>query len=250
MYSTRISVVIPCFNEEANIQANVAKIASFLRDNFSSFEIIAVNDGSSDGTLDQLKKIQTEIPIRVINSPKNEGKGKAVKKGFAHCQKNCEIIMFLDADLAIPIEELPAFLEAIDSGTDLAIASRFVPGAKILKPVLWYRLIMERIFRLMRMAILNNWRIRDTQCGFKVFRYQAAKNIFPCLRTRRFAFDAEIIFLAGKLGYTIKELPVALQNPKQSHIRLLFDPLNMSLDLLRIRLNYFLGKYQKRNHAK
>lgn len=245
MYPIPISVIVPCFNEERTIYKNVKKIAEFLESNFSSFELVVVNDGSTDRTLKELEKATSEVPLRIISNAKNQGKGSAVKDGFLGCRDDSEIVMFMDADLAIPIEELPAFVEGIHRGFDIVIASRFVPGAKKLEPVPWYRIIMEKVFRLMRMIILNNWSVKDTQCGFKVFSHKAARNIFPSLKVRRFAFDAEIIFLAKKWGYKVKELPISLQNPRYSHIRIFLDPLNMSLDLIRVRLNYLLGKYRK-----
>jgi len=181
----------------------------------------------------------------LVDSKENEGKGSAVKRGVLASKPNQEFIMFLDADLAIPIEELGKFLDAMNEQKyDLAIASRFVPGLKILEPVLWYRKIMEQIFRLLRKIILNSWKVQDTQCGFKVFRRSAAERIFKMATVKRFAFDAEIIFLAKKMGYSIRELSITLQNPRKSHVRLFFDPFNMFFALIKIRRNDFRGVYQ------
>lgn len=233
MLNKKISVVVPCFNEGRTIYHNLRHIHQYLKERIASFEIIAVNDGSQDNTLSELQRFQKELPLRIIYNEKNEGKGKVVKQGILASQK--EIVMFLDADLAIPIEELEKFIREIDKDFDLVIASRFVPGLKVLRPVLWYRKIMERIFRLLRMIILNSWKVQDTQCGFKVFRAKAARKIFPMATIKRFAFDAEIIFIAKKFGYAIKELPITLQNPKESHVRLFRDPINMFFSLLKIR---------------
>jgi len=189
-----------------------------------------------------LRRFQKEFPIRIIDNQPNEGKGKAVQRGIL--KSRFETVMFLDADLGIPIEELDGFLEEVKNGFDLVIASRFVPGLKILRPVVWHRRIMEKIFRLLRIIIINIWNIKDTQCGFKVFRREAAMKIFSRLTVKRFAFDAEVIFLANKFGYKMKELPISLQNPPESHIRLVRDPLNMTWDLLRIRVNDWRGKYK------
>ena len=122
--------------------------------------------------------------------------------------KESDIAMFLDSDLGIPIEELEKFVSEIQSGHDIVIASRFVPGLKIIQSVQLHRKLMEKAFRLIRMVITNNWNVKDTQCGFKVFRRQAAMKIFPKLTVKRFAFDAEVIFVANKCGYKIKELPI------------------------------------------
>ncbi|PIV84188.1 MAG: hypothetical protein COZ28_00485 [Candidatus Moranbacteria bacterium CG_4_10_14_3_um_filter_44_15] len=242
MKSGRISVVVPCFNEEKTIYFNLKNIFDYLNNRFHDFELIAVNDGSADKTLEKLRRFQKEFPIRIIDNQPNEGKGKAVQRGIL--KSRFETVMFLDADLGIPIEELDGFLEEVKNGFDLVIASRFVPGLKILRPVVWHRRIMEKIFRLLRIIIINIWNIKDTQCGFKVFRREAAMKIFSRLTVKRFAFDAEVIFLANKFGYKMKELPISLQNPPESHIRLVRDPLNMTWDLLRIRVNDWRGKYK------
>lgn len=241
MFTEKISVIVPCFNEERSIYDNIQKIYRYLKENFEDFEIIAVNDGSTDKTTRKLEKLKEEISIILVENPKNEGKGTAVKNGMMK-SKN-EIVMFLDADLAIPIEELPKFISEIKNGFDLAIASRFVPGLLIAKKVLWYRRIMEKIFRIIRMIILNNFEVKDTQCGFKVMKREAAMKIFPLMKIKRFAFDAEIIFVAKKFGYKIKELPITLQNQTISHILIVKDSFNMFFDLFKIRWNNFKKLY-------
>lgn len=239
-----ISVILPSFNEEKNIRKSVLNIEKYLKSHFKKYEIIVVNDGSTDRTSEIVKDIAkgTEIPLKVIGKKRNEGKGKAVKDGVL--VSKCELIMFMDADLAIPIEELDRFIPALEEGNDLAIASRFISKIKILKPVLWYRNIMERVFRVLRMMIINNYDICDTQCGFKLFTRSAALKLFPLLTVNRFSFDSEIIFLAKKMGFKIKELPITLQNPKESHIRIVRDSWNMFWDLIKIRLNDWRGKYE------
>jgi glycosyltransferase involved in cell wall biosynthesis len=236
-----ISVVLPCFNEGRTILKNLEKINSYLQSNFVSHEIIAVNDGSTDKTLSELEKAKKKFPITILNQATNYGKGKAVRDGIL--SSNYEIVMFLDADLAIPIEELPTFIDTLNNGFDVAIASRFVPGLRVIKKVLWYRKIMENVFRILRMLIINNYDIRDTQCGFKVFKKSAATQIFQRATINRFAFDSEIIFLARKMEFSVKELPITLQNPTTSHVRIIRDPLNMLSDLLKIRFNDISGKY-------
>ena len=242
MKNKAISVVIPCYNEEKTIQKNLLKVHNYLKDRFGVFEIIVVNDGSNDGTLKEIKKMEDDLHLRIIDNQENKGKGKVVKQGIL--ESSCDLVMFLDADLGIPIEELQKFVPEFDRGYDIIIASRFVPGLRVIRPVLWHRQTMEKIFRLLRLAIICDRNVKDTQCGFKVFQRKAAMDIFSRVTVGRFAFDAEVIFIVNKLKYKIKELPISLQNPPNSHIRLFRDPLNMALDLLKIRLNAWRGKYK------
>lgn len=242
MENKAISVVIPCFNEKKTIQKNLMRIYNYLKDRFGVFEIIVVNDGSADGTLKEVKKIQEELHLRVVDNKINRGKGAVVKQGIL--EGSCEIVMFLDADLGIPIEELEKFVAELENGYDIVIASRFVPGLRIVRPVAWHRKFMEKVFRLLRIVIINIRNVKDTQCGFKIFRREAAMKIFPKLTVERFAFDAELIFVANKHKFRIKELPISLQNPPNSHVRLVRDPLNMMRDLVRIRVNDWRGKYK------
>ncbi|MCW1887958.1 MAG: glycosyltransferase [Candidatus Moranbacteria bacterium] len=239
-----ISVIVPCYNEGKNIQKTIRTIESYLKEHFQIFEIIAVNDGSIDDTEAKLRALEEIGSLKIVSFASNRGKGFAVRQGVL--SSRYEVVMFLDADLGIPIQELGKFLQEIKKGTDLVIASRFVPGLLVAEPVLWYRRLMEKIFRLLRMVVLGVYHVQDTQCGFKVFRRQLIESIFPLMQIERFAFDAELIFLAYKKGYSIKELPITLQNPANSSIRIVRDSLNMLGDLIKIRIYAGLGKYKKR----
>lgn len=243
-FSEKISVIVPCFNEEKTIFENLKKVHEYLSKHFLSFEIIAVNDGSRDNTVQEIEKAQKELPIRFINKTVNSGKGKAVRDGILASSTSSDIVAFADADLALPIEQLGTFVEAHRKGADIAIASRFVSGSKVKAPILWHRWIMERAFRCIRMLITNNFDIKDTQCGMKSFRRQTAFDIFPSLHINRFAFDAEIIYVAKKRHWSIVEIPVIVQNPIKSHVQLLRDPANMIADLIRIRKNDLMGYYE------
>ena len=245
MINEKISVIIPCFNEEKTIARNIRLIYEYLEEHYASFEIIASNDGSTDQTLKELEKIKDEIPLKIISAKKNEGKGAAVKSGILASSPDSAIVMFLDADLAIPINELNKFYNTLKTQKlDIVIASRFVPGLRVLEPVLWYRKFMEKVYRLLRALILNDWQIKDSQCGFKVFRRSCAMRIFKITTISRFAFDSEVIFLAKKFDFSVKELPVTLSNPRQSHIRIFFDSANMFFSLFKIRLNDLRGLYK------
>lgn len=245
MEPTKISVVIPCFNEGQVIYSNIKKIAQYLSSRFATFEIIIVSDGSTDNTVKEATRAQEELPgvqIRIIANPRNQGKGQAVKDGALKSQY--DVIMFLDADLTIPIEELEKFLPFLET-SDILIASRLLPETVFKEKNPWYRTILARGFQIIQILILGNSEIIDSQCGFKVFKKDVALHIFPLLTIKRFAFDAEILFLANKLGYSIKQLPVTIQKDnRESHIRFISDPINMFLSLLKIRMNSVLGKYK------
>lgn len=236
-----ISVILPCFDEERGIAENIRAVHGYLSERFHEPEIIAVDDGSRDGTFAELERIGKEVPVRIIRHELNEGKGKAVKDGILAASG--EIVAFLDADLAIPIEEIDAFVDQVSAGTDIVIASRFIPEFREINPIPFHRRLMERVFRVLRKIILNNGDIQDTQCGFKVFHRDTVRSLFGLMTVNRFAFDAEMIFIARKLGYSVKELPIHLRNPRESHVRLIRDPIDMFIALFRIRLNDLHGRY-------
>jgi glycosyltransferase involved in cell wall biosynthesis len=194
----QISVIIPCYNEEKIIYQNVIKVFNYLKEKFKNFEIIVVNDGSNDRTIEELRKLENFIPIKIIDNKKNQGKGKAVKDGIL--KSNCDVIMFVDADLPVRVEEIERFFNEIKKGYDIVIASRFLPGAKLIIPAKWYRKLAERIFMTLRMIILNTFEIKDTQCGFKMFKGEVAKKIFSKSKINGFAFESEVIFLAKNLA--------------------------------------------------
>ena len=244
MRNEKVSVVIPCFNEGKTIFDNMKTVCEYMSRNFKDFEIIAVNDGSRDNTLSELRIVQQNNAVKIINIEENQGKGNAVREGMLASRADRDAVMFLDADLAIPIEELEKFLDTMAEGFDIAIASRFVPGLRVLKPVLWYRKIMNNVFRFVQMGILNTREIRDTQCGFKVFRREAAEKVFRLATVKRFAFDSEILFIAKKLKYKIRELPITLQNSRKSHVRIYWDPVDMMWALLKIRMNDLKKMYE------
>lgn len=245
MINEKISVIVPCFNEEKTIARNIEIIYDYLKEHYTSFEIIISNDGSTDRTLEELEKIKEKIPFKLIDTKKNAGKGDAVKNGILASDPDSFAVMFLDADLAIPINELNKFYNALKTQKlDLVIASRFVPGLRVVEPVLWYRKIMEKVFRLLRAIILNDWQVKDSQCGFKVFKRSSAVRIFNLATISRFAFDSEVIFLAKKFNFSIKELPITLCNPRVSHIRIVADSINMFFALFKIRLNNLKGLYK------
>src|SRR3989338_4384953 len=200
----QISIVIPAYNEEKKLEPSLQRIAEYLEKNFKDYEIILVDDGSKDRTGEIAGKFK-EKKLKVIQNPKNMGKGFSVKLGMINAKY--DLILFTDADLATPIEELPKFLKSIEEGYDIAIASRSIEGANIEVAQTKYRQVLGKAFPiLVQNMVLKDF--KDTQCGFKVFKKEAARKIFPRQTLQRWAFDVEILYIAKKLGYKIKEIPV------------------------------------------
>ena len=247
-----LSVVIPCYNEERNIRRTLLRVEEFLREQSWPFEIVVVDDGSSDKTLALAEEVaEGKKEFRLIKNP-HRGKGFTVRTGVLAAAG--EYILFSDADLATPIEEVKKlFLWVGKQGFDIAIASREGVGARRENEPL-YRHIMGRIFnRLVQLLALRG--IEDSQCGFKLFKKEAAYQIFERLyiygrnaknlkHAFMGAFDVEVLFLARKFGYKIKEVPVTWHYVKTQRLNPLRDSWLMASDILRVRYYDLQGKYR------
>lgn len=240
-----ISIVIPCYKEAEVIRDNILTVAEFLKPRFTRFEIIVVTDGSPDGTTNIVEKLIAErpdIPLKIFSFTRNRGKGAAVRAGIL--KSTFDPVMFIDADLTIPIEELETFFPAL-SNADIAIASRLLSGSHFEEPSPWYRVLMARAFHLLQILILGNFEFSDTQCGFKLFRRAAALDLFGRSSVNRFAFDAEILFLATLRNYKVTVLPVVIKrDPRNTNVRVFRDSINMIFALWKIRWNQLTGRYR------
>lgn len=241
-----ISVVIPAYNEEKTIVKNVLEVDTYLASRFERYEIIVSSDGSHDHTVEQLERLKGDhpsLPLLVVALKRNHGKGMAVKKGIL--ASHYDPVMFLDADLTIPIEEVECFVPQMKYHP-IAVASRLHSETSFEEPVPWYRQLMARGFQILQMIVIGNSRITDTQCGFKMFRRDVAMHIFPLVTISRFAFDAEMFFLAHKFGYGIKQMPIRVKkDSRESRVSVLRDPINMFHGLIKIRINNWNGKYDR-----
>lgn len=239
-----ISVVVPCYKESMVIEENVIAIFSYLFEHFERFEIIVVTDGSPDDTATKVRMLglkQPNIPLKLISFKRNQGKGAAVKEGVLATQY--DPVLFIDADLTIPISELGKFMPTLEI-SDIAIASRLVPGTIFEENTPWYRVVLARGFHLLQILLLGNFEYSDTQCGFKLFRKNVAQTLFEQIRIKRFAFDAELLFLAKKMSYSVAVLPVTIKKDlRNTNVHVLQDPLNMLFALLKIRLCDWLNLY-------
>lgn len=244
MSFNQISVVVPCYKEAEVIEANIHILYEYLKNHFERFEIIIVTDGSPDSTranVERYGNAHPEVPLILIPFPKNQGKGAAVKTGVL--ASRYDLVLFIDADLTIPIHELAKFTSAIESA-DIAIASRLASGSSFEEKSPWYRVIMARGFHLLQVLLLGNFEFSDTQCGFKLFRREIALKLFKKITIKRFAFDAELLFIANKYNVRVDILPVRIKkDTRNTNVRPLSDALNMLFALIKIRCNDWSGLY-------
>ncbi|MCM8774818.1 MAG: glycosyltransferase family 2 protein [Candidatus Omnitrophica bacterium] len=226
-----LSIVIPTYNESARIEATLDAILNFLGRQSYSSEIIIADDGSTDETASIAARKLVHHPHAILKNLENRGKGYVVRQGMLHAKG--KHLLFTDADLSTPIEEVSRFMDFISLGYDVVIGSRALPESRIEIHQNFIRENMGRIFN--RLARLVSFRgIRDSQCGFKCFKRHVAIDLFGRQKLDGFSFDAEILFLAQALGYRIYEAPVIWRNSPQTHVRA-GDPIRMLIDLLRIR---------------
>jgi dolichyl-phosphate beta-glucosyltransferase len=227
-----LSLVIPAYNEGRRLAAGVSRLRGAIdagNIDPETTEFIVVDDGSSDDTTAQATALFAPFPhVRHVRLPENRGKGGAVRAGVAVA--TAPIIAFSDADMAIDPAQTPQFTAAL-SEADLAIGSRAGPEASVDRPSL-QRSIMNRVFNRLVNA-LTRVSLADTQCGFKAFRAPAAKLLFHCSITERFAFDVEVLSLARRLGFSIHEVPVHWLRVEGSQIRPWNDARSMVRDVIR-----------------
>jgi dolichyl-phosphate beta-glucosyltransferase len=228
----QLSIVVPAYNEAERLGPTLQAMAQWLRRRGRSWELIVVDDGSTDDTVAIAQAEAAEVPeIRVLELGANRGKGAAVRTGILDARG--ERILFSDADLATPIEELGKLEHELDAGFDIAIASRALPGSDLRVRQHPAREMMGRSFNTMvRLLLLGG--IRDTQCGFKLFRGEVARDLFSAATVDRFAFDVEILLLAqGR--YRVAEVPVTWRHVEESKVSPGGDAAQMFLDVLRLK---------------
>jgi len=204
-------------------------------------EVLVVDNASTDGTPDVVREIAAGHPFVSLLYQPIRGKGAAVRKGMMEGQG--EYLLIYDADRAMPVEEITKFLPPALSGYDVAIASREAPGAvRYNEP--WYRHLMGRVFNfIVRLLAVPD--IQDTQCGFKCFRREVARDVFAIQKIDGWAFDVEILHIALRHGYRVIEVPIRWYYGEGSRISAVRDSWSMLLEVLRIRRNGHAGLYDK-----
>ena len=236
-----LSVIIPAYNEERRILCTLNKIQKYLDINFPDYEIIVVDDGSMDRTIESVNLFsQQNNRINLIKNGVNRGKGYSVKNGFLYAKG--DYVLFTDADLSTPIEDIEKLLPYFRDGYDITIGSRALKDSDVQIHQPWYRETMGKIFNFL-VRILAVRGFKDTQCGFKCFTKQSALDICKRQNMERFSFDVEMLYIAKRLGYRIKEVPITWLNQPETKVNAIKDSVSMFIDLFRIRVNDARGKY-------
>jgi hypothetical protein len=224
-----LSVVIPAFDEERRLPATLERVLEYLHPRGHPFEVIVVDDGSSDATSAVARRAGPEV--RVVEIP-HTGKGGAVRAGVL--ASTGALVLVTDADLPTPIEDLRDLIVAVEGGQDLAVGSRRLASSRVEVKQPVHRRFMGKVFSLLvRLLVLRG--VHDTQCGFKLFKGELAREVSSLARVDGFAFDVEAILLARQLGASVSEVPVSWFDGPQSHVRAVRDSLAMFWELLLIR---------------
>jgi dolichyl-phosphate beta-glucosyltransferase len=238
------SIVIPAYNEGARVGATLEKVLGYVRVQGwnEKVEVIVVNDGSRDNTEGIVREFAATHPlVRLVENPGNRGKGYAVRNGMLNARG--EVVVFSDADLSSPIEEMPKLLAALAAGADIAIGSRWLRAELQTQRQSVLRQLLGRVFNLLLRIVLG-LKFKDTQCGFKAFTRRSAQAILPLERIERWGFDPEILFLARKFGFRVEEVPVHWGHSGDTRIHPLLDGARMFWEMLRIRWYDLTGKYE------
>ncbi|HEV7677730.1 MAG TPA: dolichyl-phosphate beta-glucosyltransferase [Candidatus Dormibacteraeota bacterium] len=228
-----LSIVVPAYNESGRLPASLRRIREHFDAAGEDYEVIVVDDGSSDETHATSTALAAGWPqLTVLRFERNRGKGAAVREGMLHARG--EHRLFTDADLSTPLEELPRLRAELRGQTRVAIASRGLPDSRIEVHQQKRRELMGRTYnKLLQLLVLRG--IQDSQCGFKVFTAEAAVACFEPLRTMRFGFDAEVLLRAQALGWRIAEVPVRWSHVEASRVNSVRDASRMLWDLVVLR---------------
>ena len=238
------SFIIPAYNESSRIRPTLDEILRYTAERNWDTEILVVDDGSRDDTAEVIREYAcAHAQIHLLQNPGNHGKGFSVRNGMLHARG--EICLFTDADLSSPISEAQKLFEAMGGGADVAIGSRWLRAELQTERQPLYRQAFGRIFNLVLRVFLG-LRFKDTQCGFKAFRREAAERIFPIQKIERWGFDPEILYIARRMGLKVAEVPVLWAHSEGTRLHPLRDGLRMFVDVLHIRWNAWNGAYSAR----
>lgn len=243
MQYPKYSIVIPAFNEAGRIPATLRSVVDCIRQRGWSAEVIVVDDGSTDATVQVVRDFAANAPeVRLLQNPGNRGKGYSVRSGLL--QALGEVVMFTDADLSAPMEEAEGLFAAIADGADIAIGSRWMDRGRQTHRQPFYRQFFGRCFNAVTRLVMG-LHFADTQCGFKAFTRAAAQTVFQLQTIERWGFDPEILFIGLKRGYRIQEVPVSWAHDERTRMSYLKDGMKMLEEIAIVRWNAILGRYGK-----
>ena len=242
-----LTVVIPALNEEGNIGQTLEKVAAYLGSHGTAYEVIVVDDGSTDRTASVVRAAARRDPLIQLLASQHLGKGGAIRQGVSAARGR--YVLFMDADYSTRIEEWVQCASWLSDGFDVVIGSRKMPGAVVKVRQHPLREGMGKGFTW----LVNRWlgtRVSDVTCGFKCFTAEAAHGIFGFQRVNGWGFDAEILFLARRLGFRLKEIPVMWANDATTNVRLARDATRSFLELVNIRCSAWRGRYPRMTRDK
>jgi dolichyl-phosphate beta-glucosyltransferase len=242
-----LSVIIPAYNEERRLPSTLASVFNFLHESGRSFEIIVVDDGSMDHTIEIVEEFATHNKqdgkdVRLIAYSPNQGKGYAVRSGMLAARG--EYLLIDDADGASPIEEVSRLEDAIANGADIAIGSRAKPDTSRMVKAKFSRKFIGNTFNVIVQTLLLPG-FFDTQCGFKLFKRDTAIDLFSSNRIDGFAFDVEVLYIAKLRGYKIAEVPINWTNVTGSKVHVLIDSPIMLWEVLTVAVAAAFGRYKR-----
>ncbi len=236
------SIVVPAYNESARLGSTLQKILDHVHWQGWNAEILVVDDGSLDDTVEVICRYAARHPeVRLVQNPGNQGKGYAVRNGML--QARGKVMLFTDADLSSPITEAGKLFAALEAGADVAIGSRWLDPSLMFRRQSVQRQVLSRIYH-MYLRLLLRFPYRDTQCGFKAFTRRAVDMIFPLQLIRRWGFDPEVLYLAHRQGLKVAEIPVAWGHDEGSKINPLRDGMRMGIDGLKVRWYALCRRYK------
>jgi glycosyltransferase involved in cell wall biosynthesis len=232
---TTVDVVIPVYNEEQKLASSIAILRQFLKEHLPhKWGIVIADNGSTDGTLAVAQALSLEYPEVTHIHLDLKGRGRALRQAWLG--SGADIVSYMDVDLSTELAAFPRLIEAIEGGYDIAIGCRLLPGSRVQRSL--KREVLSRLYNLLIRAMLFT-RFHDAQCGFKAVRRRAAQELVPLVRNQAWFFDSELLILAEKMGYRIKEVPVAWQESPDSRVNIRRTVMEDILGIIRMRFRSY-----------
>lgn len=232
-----LTILMPAYNEEARIGRTLeAYLDHFRRERFPGIEVLVIANGCRDNTVPVVREFMARFPhLKCIVEPRAVGKGGAIMRGFR--QASGDVIGYVDADNSTLPGAFEKLVDALDDTAEVAIGSRWLPGAVVSPKQPLKRRIVSRVFNIL-VRLFFGVQVTDTQCGAKVFRKVAVKSILPSLGITRWAFDVDILFQCRRHGFRIKEVPTVWSDSAGSRLRIVAASVEMLMAIVRLRLMY------------